>query len=82
MGTNSFKVSICIPAYNNAQSVERLLSSVEMQNCREYEVILTDDSEGDEIERLVQGKTYVKYYKNRQRLGSTEKPLPRAAANI
>ena len=72
MGTNSFKVSICIPAYNNAQSVERLLSSVEMQNCREYEVILTDDSEGDEIERLVQGKTYVKYYKNRQRLGSTE----------
>ncbi len=72
MGNKGFKVSICIPAYNNAQSVERLLSSIEMQSCRDFEVILTDDSEGDEIERLVQGKTYVKYYKNRQRLGSTE----------
>lgn len=65
------KVSICIPAYNNAASVERLLLSIEKQSYKDYEVIITDDSDGDEIEKLVQKKEYVRYYKNTKRLGAT-----------
>lgn len=41
------KVSICIPAYNNGQAVRRLLSSVEKQTFKDYEVIITDDSAGE-----------------------------------
>lgn len=65
------KVSICIPAYNNESSVRRLLASVEMQTFGNYEVIITDDSDGDEIKRLSEEKGYVHYYKNETRLGST-----------
>ena len=48
------KVSICIPAYNNEQSVRRLLASVEKQIFQDYEVIITDDSTGDGIGKLAE----------------------------
>lgn len=64
------KVSICIPAYNNEQSVRRLLSSVEEQTFQDYEVIITDDSAGDEVKKLAEEKRYVKYYKNPVPLGA------------
>ena len=32
------KVSICVPTYNNASEVERLLQSVHRQNYTDYEV--------------------------------------------
>lgn len=54
------KVSICIPCYNNAAEVQRLLFSITEQTFRDYEVILTDDSTNEEIaqlaERLTQGE--------------------------
>ena len=59
------KVSICIPAYNNEQSVRRLLASVEKQIFQDYEVIITDDSTGDGIGKLAEEKDYVKYYKKK-----------------
>lgn len=64
------KVSICIPAFNNELSVGRLLESIEKQDFKDYEVIITDDSDGDGIRKLAEGKDYVKYYKNPRRLGA------------
>ena len=52
------KVSICIPAYNNEQSVERLLASIEKQTFRDYEVIITDDSDGNGIKELAEIPMY------------------------
>lgn len=65
------KVSICIPAYNNEKSVKRLLESIEIQSYKDYEVIITDDSDSDSIKELINGKTNIKYYKNEKRLGAT-----------
>lgn len=64
------KVSICIPAYNNELPVRRLLESIEKQNFKDYEVIITDDSVTDGIKKLAEEKSYVKYYKNPHRLGA------------
>ena len=63
------KVSICIPAYNNRASLARLLDSIEQQSFRDYEVIITDDSDGDEIRRLAEERGYIRYYKNSNRSG-------------
>lgn len=65
------KVSICIPAYNNEQAMRRLLASIEMQSYKDYEVILTDDSDTDGIRKLAEEKEYVRYHKNEKRLGAT-----------
>lgn len=64
------KVSICIPAYNNERSVRRLLESIEKQKFKDYEVIITDDSDGEEIGKLAEEKGYIKYYKNETALGA------------
>lgn len=48
------KVSICIPAYENAAGIRRLLDSIDAQTYTDYEIILTDDSASDEIAALVQ----------------------------
>ena len=50
------KVSICIPCYNNADEVERLLKSVYCQNYTDFEVNLSDDSTNGETENLVRTK--------------------------
>lgn len=49
------KVSICVPAYNNADEVGRLLGSIAMQEYSDYEVNISDDSTNNEIEELVSG---------------------------
>lgn len=50
------KVSICIPCYNNADEVGRLLDSVYSQDFTDFEVNVSDDSTNDETERLVKGR--------------------------
>lgn len=47
------KVSICVPAYNNAGEVERLLQSIREQDFTDWELVLTDDSTNTEIEELL-----------------------------
>ena len=42
-------VSICIPAYENAEGVRRLLLSIVRQTMTDYEVILSDDSASDAV---------------------------------
>ena len=46
------KVSICIPCYQQAMDVRRLLDSILQQDYTDFEVILTDDSGDDEVERV------------------------------
>ena len=43
-------VSICIPCYNNAEEVKRLLNSIAEQDYKDYEVNISDDSTNDETE--------------------------------
>ena len=47
------KVSICIPCYNNAAEVKRLLDSIYCQDYTDFEVNISDDSTENATERLV-----------------------------
>ena len=47
-------VSICIPCYNNAVEVERLLNSIAEQTYRDYEVNISDDSTNEETAHIVE----------------------------
>lgn len=64
------KVSICIPCYNNADEVKRLLESIYSQDYTDFEVNLSDDSTNDATEALVQ-ECYpqVKYRHNKKPFG-------------
>lgn len=69
------KVSVCIPAYNQAVHLKKAIDSVLRQTFSDYEIVITDDSPGDIVSDLV--KKYnrpdlIKYYKNKSTLGSPE----------
>lgn len=66
------KVSICVPAYNHPKLIQRVLNSILAQDYENYEVIITDDSEGDEVQQLVSEfkDKRIYYFKNANRLGS------------
>jgi len=68
-------VSICIPAYQQPDLLEKNLSSVFSQTYTDYEVIATDDSRDDSVERLVKifnekHGDKIRYFKNAKTLGS------------
>ncbi len=67
------KVSICIPAYNNATSLARLLESVRIQTFKDYRIYLTDDSDRSDVEELATQNADLNlyYHKNKSRLGPT-----------
>lgn len=46
------KVSICIPCYNNAAEVKRLLDSIYCQDYTDFEVNISDDSTENATEDL------------------------------
>lgn len=65
------KVSICVPTYNNVKEAERLISSIMEQTYEDYEIIITDDSDNDDIEKLIQ-KLFderIRYVHNVNKLG-------------
>lgn len=62
MMSDTSRVSICVPAYNNASEVERLLKSVYLQTYTDFEVNISDDSTDDGIEKLA--AAYRKQHKN------------------
>lgn len=66
------KVSVCIPAYNNPEGIRRLLNSIKSQSFTDYEVIITDDSKGGEVEDVVKEVDMpgLFYYKNEKSLGA------------
>ena len=69
-------ISICIPAYKRIDFLKRLLDSVAEQLYKNYEVVITDDSNNNDVEDFV--KQYadkisqLKYFKNSSSLGSPE----------
>jgi len=46
-------ISICIPTYKNVSFLKRLLDSISIQTYRDYEVIISDDSPDNSVEKLV-----------------------------
>jgi glycosyltransferase involved in cell wall biosynthesis len=68
-------ISICIPAYKRTEFLKRLVGSIEIQTFRNFEVVVTDDSPGNDVEELCkayQNKFVLHYYKNIQQLGTPE----------
>lgn len=51
MDSNPF-ISICIPARNRVPLLRRLLDSVAAQTYKDFEVIITDNSDDDQVARL------------------------------
>ncbi|SRR5579871_9601 len=68
-------ISICIPAYKRTDFIKRLLDSICAQNFTDFEVIITDDSDSDEVQHLCnlyQDKVPLVYYRNAYRSGTPE----------
>lgn len=69
-------ISICIPAYKRTGYLNRLLHSISIQTFRNYEVVITDDSPGDELKQLLEeyrhAFPYLQYHKNEKQLGTPE----------
>jgi len=71
-------ISICIPAYKNADYLQRLLVSILIQTYTDFEVVITDDSPDDSVfELLASCKSAfeaanipLRYYKNTPALGT------------
>src|SRR4051812_42190862 len=66
-------ISICIPAYKRVAYLQQLLESIAAQTFKDFEVIVTDDSNDDSVRRLADGfsdKLKIKYFKNEVPLGS------------
>jgi FkbM family methyltransferase len=69
------KVSICIPSYNQPELLRKTLDSVIKQSFNDYEIIITDDSKGNCIEKLIPQfscSKEIRYYKNQEPKGSPE----------
>jgi glycosyltransferase involved in cell wall biosynthesis len=67
------KVSICIPAYKQPENLLRVLKSVIIQNFKDYEVVITDDSSDNSVGLVVEEfreRANIRYYKNKTRKGS------------
>lgn len=46
-------ISICIPTYNRADLLERLLRSVRVQTFKNFEILVNDNSSNDNVENLI-----------------------------
>ena len=68
-------VSICIPAYRQPELLRRALQSVAEQSFRDFEVVITDDSPDDSVERVAGAfapRFTLRYLRNPIRLGPPE----------
>src|SRR5678815_6041530 len=66
-------VSICIPTYKRVAYLERLLESIALQTFKDFEVIITDDSDDDSVKDLLkkyEGQLPIKYFQNGKALGT------------
>lgn len=71
--TNPPKVSITIPAYQNLPMLIRLLDSIQVQSFTDYEVIVTDNTPGDEVKEYVEAQGLdIRYHHNIPPLSSRE----------
>lgn len=73
MTAQPVKVSVCIPCYQQAEKLRRLIDSVLMQEFSAYEIVISDDSPDDAVESLVRGyaaDARIRYSRNAAPLGS------------
>ncbi len=66
-------ISICIPAYKRIHYLKRLLDSIQIQTFKDFEVILSDDSDDNSVLALIvpyQSKFTIHYFKNSPSLGT------------
>ena len=66
-------ISICIPAYKRVNYLKRLLNSIQIQSFTNFEVIISDDSDDNSVEALIQEfnqKFTICYFKNEKPLGT------------
>ena len=71
--TSSPFISICIPAYKRTQYLKRLLQSIAAQTFRDFDVIISDDSNDNSVEVLVneyKDRFTLHYYRNKTSLGT------------
>lgn len=69
------KVSICIPTYKQTFYLKRNLDSIVIQDFKDYEIIITDDTPDDTVELFVKEYSNIfegklRYYRNKIALGS------------
>ncbi len=71
MSSDAAFISICIPAYKRPELIHRLLNSIQEQTFTDYEIIITDDTPGNEVHEIVKKYTHlsIQYYKNDPVLG-------------
>ncbi len=68
-------ISICIPAYKRTEFLKRLLDSISFQSFKDFEVIVTDDSPGSDVQELCipyKSKFPLSHFRNDQPLGTPE----------
>lgn len=46
-------VTICIPTYNNLDKLMALIDSIKIQTYKDYDIVITDNSEDEQIEKYV-----------------------------
>lgn len=66
-------ISICIPAYKRVLLLQRLLDSIAQQQFRDFEVVVSDDSPDDSVERLLahyNTKFPILYFHNKEAKGT------------
>ncbi len=62
------KVSICVPVYNNPEGLRKLLESIVIQKYKNFEVIVSDDSDNDKCKDIAYSfkeSINLKYIKHR-----------------
>ncbi|MCH5596833.1 glycosyltransferase family 2 protein [Niabella ginsengisoli] len=66
-------ISICIPAYKRSNFLERLLQSIAIQDYKDFEIIVTDDSPNDEVKLVCEkysDEISILYHKNETALST------------
>ena len=60
------RVTVCVPVYNGAQTINRTLDSILAQDYQNFEVIVSDNCSTDETAKIVHGYSVrgVRYYLN------------------
>src|SRR5574344_2367873 len=64
------KVSIVMPTYKNLNYLKRAIKSVLMQSYKDYEIIITDDSQNNVIKNYIRtlNNPRIRYFNNKPQL--------------
>lgn len=74
-----FKISVCIPCYNQARYIENAIESIKIQRMNDVEIIIVDDGSGDETALLANRKDVKYIYQSNKGLSAARNTGLRAA---